>query len=210
MCENNEKKKKIRFFYIMLDTINFKKGNKLIWIISLILGLAFSLIAFHPNTVQFFLQYIEISIDLLLALLAIQVGAYALFHALLSKEVIVILFESEDKDTKKEDGTPDNLLNSSNRQFIGSILIYFYMMIISVLVKMLVSLVPNDFCLFPSLVLTNFSAFILMIVFFTATFRVLLESRNFFTNLYEIIRIYCITVIKEAYDNTNNQDRKNE
>lgn len=209
MCKSN-KKKKHKFIGIMCDTISFEKGNRLIWVISFLLGVVLSLIAFHPNTVQYFLQYTEIVVDLMLALLAIQVGAYALFHALLSKEVIVILYKTKDANTKKEDGTQDNLLDSSNRQFIGSILVYFYMMIISVFTKMFVSIVPNNFCLFPSLVLTNILAFILLIIFFTANLRVLLESRNFFTNLYEIIRIYCATVIKKNLDNGESQDKTSE
>lgn len=174
MCE--KKKKTYKFAKMLFSTIKLDKGNRFIWIASGLLGMFFSMrISFIGETVTYFLEYNDVIMTVLLALLAIQVGAYALFQALLSKEIIILMFEK------------DNLLQKTNEEFIGTILLYFYAIISSAFTKLMVLPIPEDFCLFKSAELTNICAFALLSVFFTIGIRVILESRNFFINLYNLM-----------------------
>ena len=177
------------------STIKWKRGKGLVWKLSIVIGLVLSLrISFLEETVTLFLEYNDTIVTILLALLAIQVGAYALFQALLSEEIIILMHKK------------DNLLEKANEEFIGTILLYFYAVVISVFTGLMVLPFPEDFCLFSSLVATNFCALTLLFVFFSFNMRVIMESRNFFVNLYNLMRSNYLIIINK---NLENEEKNN-
>ena len=186
------KKKKITRKKAMITawkTIMPTKKAYVSWLISCIIGIILAIIlGISSITVTAFSSSVEVLNGIILALVAMVMGAYALFQALLSDEMIVLL--SENTECKDED-----TLNVLNDSFLGTVILYWFLIIANSILIIILKVVPEDFLISKNLCVSNSLAIFLMLIYYTVVFRSIIEFRNFTVNIYNVFRTYNLKVL---------------
>lgn len=139
------------------------------------------IIVYKSNTVQMMGAAVEIINSGALAFVAIIFGTYSIFQALMTDAVVWALLNSE-----------NNLLNVSNKSFLHLILLYLFEIVTNFILLITLKCLPDEYCLFESLTVTNAVAFIVIIFYFGFCFLLFYEMKNFAVNLYQMFNVYNI------------------
>ena len=133
--------------------------------------------------------------NLFVAFIAMQMGAYALFQALLSDQLIWELYKNGD------------MLDEANNSFLGVMLLFWFGIMINIVLIIVMKMIPEDMLLFNELWINNVVAIILVIVYLIFHIRVLFEVRNFAINLYRVFVAYNkISILKSLEDKNRNRE----
>lgn len=207
MNGNNNSKNKLHIFRITgkILTISPKEDksdedecqkSRKQWIISaltsLILGV---IIAFDYKTVEYMRELVNISKEIFLSFLAIIIGAFALYQALLSGKVISILYNQE------------AIFKELNESWLGTIMLFLFGVIFNYILICFLIIIPNNFLILNNYMLSSSIAMILIVAYFTLTIRIFIEVGNFVINLYNMFQIYNkVKLLEEINKDKNNDD----
>lgn len=181
-----------------LDVIIPIKGSRWQWYISFIIGLSIAFaIGFSQETVILFDDAVNIFNNLFVAFIAMEMGAYALFQALLSKKLILELHNIGKKLDR-------NMLDDSNSSFLGMILLFWFGIIINVVIIIILKIIPDNWLVSNNMLVNNILASLLMTLYFCFCLRVLFEVRNFAINLYMVFTASNKTDLLEALEEDKN------
>lgn len=184
----------------IFSEISLNKKSAWQYIISLIVAIFLAIIiGKNKNTVEISEEVLFTLGNVMLALLAMIVGAYALLQALLSDELLWQLISSE-----------DNMLMKMNEFFKNLSILYLIDVIISYSVAIVVMCLPNDFGIFDSVKINNVIAISLLFLYFMFTMLLLLEIKNFVMNLYTTFYAYSMLRIVEVYKHKMSDDEESE
>lgn len=166
----------------MLSEIRFSKKSLFQYFISITSAIILSyVLTYKGNTVELMAYAVEVINGGDLAFLAIIFGTYAIFQALMTDSVIWVLLKSD-----------NNLLNISNKSFLHLILLYLVNIMINIVLLILLKAIPDEYCFFDSLAVCNIAAFVLELIYFTYSFLIFYEMKNFTVNLYQMFNVYNI------------------
>lgn len=180
--DNHEKKQKV--LAIAFNTIKPLKGAYKTWIISGIIGIILSVpLGISPETVAAFDNSIEIINNILLAFVAMVMGAYALFQALLSDELIVLMSE-------KKNNINESVLDELNSSFLGTVLLYWIYIIFNCVLLIIMKIIPEDYTIYNNIIVCDLLAIFLMLLYYIFAFRGIIEFKNFTINIYNLFRAY--------------------
>ena len=175
-----------KYYKDVLNVISPIKGMRWQWGISAILSLFLSIpIRMSAETVAIAGETFGIINDIFIAFIAMEVGAYALFQALLSEQLIWELYRN------------GNLLDEANTSFLGVILLFWAAIMLNIILIILFKVIPEDFLLFKDMKTNVCIAVVLLWFYFLVSLRVLFEVRNFAINLYKVFVLYNKIVILE-------------
>lgn len=179
-----------------ISEIRLSKKSLMQYLFSALIALILSYsITYKSDTVPMMKNAIEVVNTGALAFIAIIFGTYAIFQALMTDSVIWVLISSE-----------GNLLNTSNRSFLHLILLYLAEIISNFVLLIVLNGLPNDYCLFENLIITNALAFVLITIYFMYCFMLFYEVKNFAVNLYQMFNIYNICKALEILEKKLEED----
>lgn len=179
-----------------VSEMKFNEKSKAQYIISVGIALPLSyVIAFTGETVPLMSKSIEIINGAALAIIAVIFGTYSIFQALMTDSVMWALLKSE-----------NNLLNISNKSFLNLVMLYWTEITFNIVMLISLNVIPNDFCLLESLVVTNFLAFIFIAIYFVYCFLLFYEVRNFAVNLYQMFNVYNVYRGLELLEKKNEEN----
>ena len=178
--------RKRKYVLLTLKVISPVKGSRWQWAVSIIFGILLAIpIGISIKTVSIAAESIEIINNIFLAFVAMEMGAYALFQALLSDQLIWELYKEGD------------LLKDSNESFLGVILLFWREILINLFLVVALKVIPEDFLLLKSVDYSNRIAIGLLFIYYTISMRIMFEVRNFAINLYKVFVAYNkITILK--------------
>lgn len=184
--KNNKKKdnKENKFIYekIALEVIKPKKditSSITQLVISIILGFSISIIiSLNEHTVFIFKEILLLMNDIFIAFIAMELGAYAIFQALLKNNLVYQLYKQ------------NNLLEKSNSGFLGVILLFWFCIMVNIILIIILKVVPDSFVLFQINTLNVFLCCLCSGIYFSLHLRVLFEVRNFAINLYNVFQAH--------------------
>jgi hypothetical protein len=139
------------------------------------------IIVYKSDTVQIMGTAVETINSGTLAFVAIIFGTYSIFQALMTDAVVWALLKSE-----------NNLLNVSNQSFLHLILLYLFEIVINLILIIVLKCLPNEYCLFENIKITNAVAFTAITFYFGFCFLLFYEMKNFAVNLYQMFNVYNI------------------
>jgi len=179
-----------------LNVIAPVKGMWWQWSISIFLSISIAIpIGISQETVRVFSETVDMLNNLFVAFIAMQMGAYALFQALLSDQLIWELYKNGD------------MLDEANNSFLGVMLLFWFGIMINIVLIIVMKMIPEDMLLFNELWINNVVAIILVIVYLIFHIRVLFEVRNFAINLYRVFVAYNkISILKSLEDKNRNRE----
>lgn len=179
---NQNKRKSI--LLIALKTIRPTKNSYSAWVIAGILGSILAiLLSISTETVGAFSNSVEILNNIILAFTAMVMGAYALFQALLSDELIFRMSEAMEDENS-------SVLDELSNSFLGTVILYWMIVIVDSILLILLEIVPRDFMISNNLIVCNIIAAGLMFVYYMIVFRNIIEFKNYVVNIYNVFRAY--------------------
>lgn len=169
--------------------------------------LAIMIICFLPafyisaskETVLVFFQIVEILNDVILAMFGIVFTGYALFQALIGKEMLVRMINSTVGSGEKE----KSKLQESNELFAETMMLNLICVIGNVFLLILGKCIPADFCLFECMKLNNLCACIGLEIYFYVSGITLLEMKGFIYNIFQLFNFHAGTRVMEILDEKN-------
>lgn len=182
-----DSRKNIEIFKDAINEIKIEKKNKWQYVLSILLSSIFAFLI--ANTEYTGLIYVEISdklLDISLAFVAMILGSYSIFQALMSRELVKLLIKSD-----------DNLLKKSNQSFLYLVILFVANIVINFGIICILKILPGDFLLVENVVVSNIVAFILIFLHFLFNLLLILEVITFALNLY---RMFCVYNTLQAAD----------
>lgn len=165
------------------------------WAISAVLSIIIStLIAFSPSTVDYMKEIFKLTNDIVLAFLAIIIGAFALYQALLSAKVVLILYKHDDTYKKL------------NETWLGIIILFLFEAIVNYFFSCISLAIPCDFTVFKNGLVNNIVAMILIFIYSTFVLRTFIEVNNFIINLYNMFQVYNKVKLLEELEQDKDND----
>ena len=140
----------------------------------------------------------EIFNTISIAFIAMIIGAYAIFQALLNDDLVYEMHYYNNGD--------NSLLTETNHEFLGLLILYLTSIITNILILLTLKILPPNFLLFKSYNLNITISTILAFIYIAFHLRIFLEIRNFAVNLYRIFEAHnLISILKKE----NQDDNKN-
>lgn len=163
-----------------------------------VIALVFSIIpaymmATTENTVTVFKDGVQLLMDISLALFGIVFTGYALFQALIGKEMLIRMINASALTDKKK----KSKLQESNELFAKTMMLEFVCIIISALLLLILSCVPEDYIFFGDMVWNEFIAGVGICLFFYVSFVMLLEVKSFIFNIFQLFNFHAATRVME-------------
>lgn len=193
-----------KIFVCAIKGLKAKKEDlcqrRIMRIICLILGLTVGL---NYDTVRIYQDSVEFITSILLAFFGIIFTGYSLLQAFMNKNMLIQLL----KDEKKEDnGETKSRLQDINENFTYLMTIILTYVIGSLVIRTVITCMPDDFCVFPNMAINNFCAVVLISFYYDFVAIILCRIVSFLTLIYHLFNIYAVTRLTEIID----EDEKNE
>lgn len=197
----NKKKCKYNYLMAMLGEIKPTpkiKSSIVEFSLAIIIGIFLGVwVSYNDNAVITFIESVELINNIMIAFIAMEMGAYALFQALLSSELVYSLYKHDSKMLKK-----------SNSSFLGVILLFWICIMINILLLIVMRVVKVDWCLTSNSVINNIICSFFLAFYYAFNFRVMFEVRNYAINLYKVFEAHnLVLLIKGA---SEYEDKENE
>lgn len=152
------------------------KGMRWQWYVSISISAPVSMIiAMSFDTVLIFSASVDMINNIFIAFIAMEMGAYAIFQALLTDELVLKLYKS------------GGMLDEANESFLGMILLFWFGIMVNIILIIILKTIPSDALVCNTIWVSNLIASIIMFFYFLFSFRILFEVRNFAINLYRVL-----------------------
>ena len=150
-------------------------------------------IAISYDTVSIFRNSVEIINNVILSLFGIVFTGYALFQALIEKEMLVRMLQS----TVVVGNEEKSKLQESNELFAKTMMMEFICIVINIFLLLMLFCIPEDFTVFYYKTWNDIAAGSGMAVYFYMSFVVLIEIKSFIFNIFELFNFHAGTRIME-------------
>lgn len=151
-----------------------------------------ALVGKASETVEIMRGIVDNMNSILLAYIAIILGSYSIFQALLNKDIVNVLIKSK-----------GNLLKESNKTFLNLIILYVISIFGNFLLMIILKVIPDDYLLIDNMMLCNVIAGIMIAIYIMIHVVLILEIINFGINLY---RMFCAYNAVNALNSLEDDD----
>lgn len=147
------------------------------------------LISFSPNTVKLFINGVQIINDVTLALFGITFTGYALFQALVGKEMLKKMLSNTTNDKKDE----KSKLQESNELFVETMMLQLICVVTNLFILIVGECIPENFGLFEKLLWNNVIAGIGIEIYFYVSATTIIEMKSFIYNIFQLFNLHAGT-----------------
>lgn len=173
-----------------------KKYKKSRWILIIVCCVLGSIVGIHTDTVIVFRQVIDDALNVMLALLGVIFTGYALLQAFMNKHMLLQLL----KDVKTYEGGEKSRLQDINEHFVYLMLLYITAITFTLIIKVIMFCIPDNFLLFSNLIVNNISAIALIVIYFVFIGIILWRTFSFISTIFQLFNIYAVTRLLEMLD----------
>lgn len=184
---------KYRYLKIAFEEIKptFKIKSSIIeFAVAIVVGVLLGLwVSFNENTINSFKESCELINGIMLAFVAMEMGAYAIFQALLSSELVCTLYEYN-----------ENMLKNSNRSFLGMILLFWICIMLNAFLLIILIATRSDWALTKNAIVNSAICTAFTSIYYAFNCRVMFEVRNYAINLYKVFETHNIVMLIKGLD----------
>lgn len=172
-----EKESSARLLKLSIKELKYEKSSAWQYITSLIIACTLGMcIGLSEETVLVMKNVAEVFNGVEIAFIAMIIGSYSIFQALLSDDFLMALIDTE-----------NNLLKISNKSFFNLVILYLFGILTNVILLVFFSIINEHWVLFEGKYwLNNSIAVLLCMVYLFYNTMIILEVKNFATNLYRM------------------------
>ena len=179
--------------------LKFDRGNIISRIIIILISICFSVKISTIETVIVMRDISSAMLDVALAVFGIIFTGYTLFQAVLNKELILIFMQDIKKDAKKKESK--STLHITNWNFVQLMFQFAIMIFINLLLKISLTIIPDDFRVFSLEILNVMLAGILLFAYFYQAMVILWRLISFLYNIYQLFNTYAVSEYISSIDN---------
>lgn len=180
-----------------------KKDKKGRWILRAICAVLGFTMGMHFDTVDIFRESVDSILNVLLALFGVVFTGYALFQAFMNKELLFQLLT----DTKIEENNEEkSRLQDVNENFVYLMLLYVVASIATLIIKIIMLCVADDFMLFTSMIANNIIAGVLITGYFIFAGIILWRTVSFVSSIFQLFNVYAVTQVMETLEEESKKD----
>lgn len=158
------------------------------------------LMATSENTVSVYKEVVQLLTDITLSLFGVVFTGYALFQALIGKEMLVRMINASSLDNESE----KSKLQESNELFVKTMMLQLICIAIGVVMSLILACMPCDYILFDNTILNEVIAGGGMFAHFFISLAALLEVKSFIFNIFQLFNFHAATrvmeLLKESQD----------
>lgn len=177
----------------------FDRGNIISRIIIILISICFSVRISTIETVIVMRDISSVMIDVAIAVFGIIFTGYTLFQAVLNKELILIFMQDIKKDAKKKESK--STLHITNWNFVQLMFQFAIMIFINLLLKISLTIIPDDFRVFSLEILNVMLAGILLFAYFYQAMVILWRLISFLYNIYQLFNTYAVSEYLSSISN---------
>ena len=196
--ENKEKYKYLKAMFAEIRPNKKVKSSIVEFIVAIVIGVCLGIwISFNNNVAGTFKASVELINNIMIAFIAMEMGAYGLFQALLSSELVYTLYKH-----KKE------MLKDYNRSFLGVILLFWSCIMINILLLIIIGSIQNDWYLTSSSMINSVICAVFLTFYYAFNFRVMFEVRNYAINLYGVFEAHNLVMLIKGVTEHENEEKE--
>ncbi len=140
---------------------------------------------------------VQMVLDVMLGLFGIVFTGYAFFQALINKELLIrMLVNLSEED---EEGTKSKL-QETNESFVECMILNLLSIIISMLLKIIVNSISDDFLLFEDIIIDNIIASVLISFYFYLILTIIWEIKSFIFNVFQLFNSHAGARVLELFE----------
>lgn len=174
-----------------------KKDKTSRWILLLICFSISVIIGMHNDVVSIFCESVDAVLGVLLALFGVIFTGYSLLQAFMNKRMLLHLLE----DTKVcNDGQEKTRLQDINENFVYLMLLQVLAIFVSLVIKIVLLCIADDFAIFSSIIINNIIAIFLISIYFGFGGIILWRTVSFISSIFHLFNIYAVTRVLEMLD----------
>lgn len=171
-----------------------KKREKFKYIFALIISLVPAyMIAVSEDTIFIFRDCVQILTNAVIALFGIIFTGYALFQALIGKEMLIRMLQN----TVVKDKSEKSKLQETNETFAETMMLEFACIVTGIIIQIILNCLPEKYSIFDNLILNNLLAGIGIYLYFYLSFIVLMEIKSFIFNIIQLFNFHAGTRVME-------------
>lgn len=179
-----------------------RRSRMVLIIVCIILGIV---IGMHSDTVSILKECIDSILNVLLSFFGIIFTGYALFQAFINKKLLCQLL----KDVKTEENEEEKTrLQDINENFVYLMLSFIIVVIISLVIKMCLFCVPDNFLIFSNLIMNNIVSGIAIAFYFIPAGILLWRTVSFVSSIFHLFNMYAVAQLLEILDDELGHDKK--
>jgi len=160
------------------------------------------IMAISYDTIPLFLDSVQTSLEIILALFGIVFTGYALFQALIGKEMLIRMLQS----ITYKGGKEISKLQESNELFAETMMLQFLCISGSFLLLVVLKCVPEDWCLFGNKSQNDFFAGVGIFIYFYVMFNAVIEIKSFVFNMIELFNFHAGTRVIELLQESEKEN----
>lgn len=177
----------------------FDRGNIISRIIIILISICFSVRISTIETVIVMRDISSVMIDVAIAVFGIIFTGYTLFQAVLNKELILLFMQDIKKDAKKKESK--STLHITNWNFVQLMFQFAIMIFVNLLLKISLTIIPDDFRVFSLEILNVMLAGILLFAYFYQAMVILWRLISFLYNIYQLFNTYAVSEYLSSISN---------
>ena len=188
---------------ILFDTLKMfvpSRKGKGTYTVAIVLSIVPAFLAANSSqTVEIFQGFVQLVRDVSLAMFGIVFTGYALFQALIGKEMLIRMLKNTIGEGKQE----KSRLQETNELFVKTMMMQFICIIVSVVLTQLLICIPNEFTLLESIWWNELLAFSGIFLFVYISFVTLIEIKSFVFNIFQWFNFHAVARLMEMINDEN-------
>lgn len=184
-------KKSLEVFKTSKDS---RKKQICLYVISIMVA---TFVGISKETVSVMVDTTQAVLDVMLGLFGIVFTGYAFFQALINKELLirmVINVSNYDKEGAK------SKLQETNESFVECMMLNLIAIIVSLLLKIIINSMPEDFIFFSKLEVNNIVATFFISLYFYFILIIIWEVKSFVFNVFQLFNMHAGTRVLELFN----------
>ena len=143
--------------------------------------------------------------SIIVSVFAIVFTGYALFQALLNKELLIAMLSSSLKNDKNED---TSYIEYSNNTFVEFMMALFSVIVLDLIIRVFLNIIPDSWCMFANNSINEIISCIGIILILYINMEVLWETKSFIYNVYTLFNAYTMTKALEYLRELREREEK--
>lgn len=180
-----------------------KKNRKKIVCLYIISVFIATFVGFSPNTASIVCDTAQTMIDIMLGMFGIVFTGYALFQALMNKQLLIRMLSSDEKNGKDKSKSK---LQETNESFVEYMMLNLISIIVSLFLKIIASSIPNKAVIFSKMSTNNIVATLLISLYFYFILIIMWEAKSFIFNVFQVFNMHAGTRVLELLGDDDKDD----
>ena len=179
-----------------------KKNRKKIVCLYIVSVFVAVFVGFSEDTISIACDTTQTMIDIMLGIFGIVFTGYTFFQAVMNKQLLVRMLSNNSED---DEDKSKSKLQETNESFVEYMMLNLISIIVSLLLKIILSSIPAEFVVFSKMLTNNIIATLLISLYFYFILTIIWEVKSFIFNVFQVFNMHAGTRVLELFDDDKDE-----